>query len=101
MLRLGRGRHFGIEIGNGGVAAAGASRTFRRAFPAASDLAGIYEDVGARLDGDIERPLISILNLCIHGAGDKRYPDIPRQFSVRTEDLSAGLLHVGERPLGL
>ena len=53
-------------------------------------------DVGTRLDGYIERPVISILNLCIRGAGDARYPDIPRQFSVRTEGLSAGLLRVGD-----
>ena len=80
----------------GCVAAAGASLTYRSAFPAASDLAGIYEDVGTRLDGNIERPLVSILNLCIRRAGDTRYPDIPRRFSVRTEDLSAGLLRVGD-----
>jgi hypothetical protein len=47
----------------GGVAAAGASLTYRSAYPAASDLVGIYEDVGTRLNGDIERPLVSILNL--------------------------------------
>src|ERR1039457_2220051 len=40
------------------VAAAGASRTYRRAYPAASDLVGIYEDVGTRLNGDIERLLV-------------------------------------------
>src|ERR1039457_1149450 len=33
------------------VAAAGASRTYRRAYPAANDLVGIYEDVGTRLNG--------------------------------------------------
>src|ERR1035438_1618765 len=36
---------------SGFVAAAGASRTYRRAYPAASDLVGIYADVGNRLDG--------------------------------------------------
>ena len=45
--------------------------------------------------------LVSIRNLCIQRAGDTRYPDIPRVFSVRTEDLPAGLLHVGEPPLCL
>jgi hypothetical protein len=36
---------------SGFVAAAGASRTYRRAYPAANDLVGIYEDVGTRLNG--------------------------------------------------
>jgi hypothetical protein len=49
--------------------------------------------------GHIERPLVSILNLCIQWAGDERYPDIHRRLSVRTERLPAGLLHVGEPPL--
>src|ERR1019366_401981 len=48
----------------------------------------------------IDRPLVSIVNLCIQGVGDKRYPNIPQVFSVRTEDLPAGLLHLGEPPLG-
>ena len=46
----------------------------RRAHPAASDLVGIYEDAGTRLVGSIERPLVSILNLCIRWGGDRRYP---------------------------
>jgi len=39
----------------------------------------------------IERPLVSVLNLCSQRAGDHRYPDIPWMFSVRTEDLPAGV----------
>ena len=47
----------GIEIGSEeGVAAAGASRTYRRAYPAASDLVGIYEDVGTGLNGPRASP---------------------------------------------
>jgi hypothetical protein len=45
-------RHCGLERGVlRSVAAAGASRTYRRAYPAANDLVGIYEDVGTRLNG--------------------------------------------------
>src|ERR1035438_1026177 len=67
-----------------------ASRTRRRA-------AGIP----AYYLGHIDRPLVSIHNLCIQGVGDERYPNIPWVFSVRTEDLPAGVLRVGESPLGL
>ena len=50
-------------------------RVFAGRIPAASDLVGIYEDVGTRLVGNIERPLVSILNLCIRWGGDRRYPN--------------------------
>ena len=46
----------------------------------------------------LERPLVSILNLCIQWVGDKRYPNIHRVSSVRTENLPVDLLHVGEPP---
>src|ERR1017187_4325470 len=36
----------------------------------------------------MDRPLVSIVNLCIQGVGDKRYPNIPRVLSVRTERSS-------------
>jgi hypothetical protein len=35
----------------------------------------------------IERPLVSILNLCIQWVGDQSYPNIHRRLSFRTEDL--------------
>ena len=66
--------------------------------PAASDLVEIYADVGTRLVGNIERPRVSIFNLCNRRAGDKSYPDILRQLSVRTDCPPAGLLHEGEPP---
>src|ERR1017187_10776020 len=49
--------------------------SFRRAYPAASDLVGIYEDVGNKAGWRIERPLVSIRNLCIRWGGDRRYPN--------------------------
>ena len=68
--------------------------------PAASDLVAIYEDVGTSAYDleHIERPLVSIVNLCIRWVGDQSYPSIHRRLSVRTEDLPAGLLRVGEPP---
>ena len=76
---------------------------FAGRIPAASDLVGIYEDVGTVLItlGTSSVPSFKFPNLCIQGVGDTRYPNIPRVFSVRTEDLPAGLLHVGEPPLCL
>ena len=58
--------------------------------PAASDLVGIYEDVGTVLIALGTSSVLSfrLLNLCIRRVGDERYPNIPRVFSVRTEDLS-------------
>ena len=35
----------------------------------------------------LERPLVSILNLCIQWVGDQRYPNIHRRSSVRTDCL--------------
>ena len=35
----------------------------------------------------LERPLVSILNLCIQRVGDRRYPIIRRVSSVRTDYL--------------
>ena len=48
--------------------------------PAASDLVGIYVDVGAVLMtlSTSSVPSFRFTNLCIQGAGDRRYPDIPR-----------------------
>src|ERR1039457_6489654 len=60
---------------------------------------GVYTILLTLLLEHIDRPLVSIVNLCIQGVGDRRYPNIPRVLSVRTEDLPAGLLHVGEPPL--
>ena len=70
--------------------------------PAASDLAGIYEDVGTVL---MTLSTSSVLSFRFStsvssGSAIKRYPNIHRRLSVRTEDLPAGLLHVGEPPLG-
>ena len=76
---------------------------FAGRIPAAGDLVGIYEDVGTVLItlSTSSVPSFKFPNLCIQGVGDERYPNIPRVYSVRTEDLPAGLLHEGEPPLSL
>ena len=67
--------------------------------PAASDLTARYKDVRTRLDGLSIVHLFRAISLCIQGCGNQTLSaTVPRVLSVRTEDLSAGLLHVGEPP---
>src|SRR5947209_7206790 len=66
--------------------------------PAASDLTARYEDVRTRLDGLSIVPSFRVSVSVSRGAAITAIRDVPRVLSVRTEDLSAGLLHVGELP---
>ena len=100
-VRAGFGeRHFGLERGvvQRTLRRPGLSG-YRRAYPAASDLVGIYEDVGAVLMPWAHRASPRWNSQPLYPMGRRSaLSEHHRQLSARTEDLPAGLLHVGEPP---
>ncbi len=43
----------------------------------------------------LERPLVSLVNLCTRGAAISAIRNGPQMYSVRTEDLPAGAILIG------